>query len=323
MKAILIILISVSILLILFWKFRHKLQLTLNRDLITLYTPKVFTSSHNRIYIHDCITNQGFEYAKSKKIIIAGLVRDVLKNLPMIEKRAEKIGALFKDYRVLIVENDSKDDTRKYLLDWVKRNPKIKILGCEINIKKCNIGLEKTKGHLVYRNRIEKMAFLRNKYLEEIRQNYANFDFVAVWDMDIVGSIYLDGIANSMGYFKRHPIDGMCAYGIYKWGPLKLFYDTYAFLEPGDTFHIDQKILHDIKKGLGTQYNVGDFPVKVVSCFSGFTIYKIQSIIPAHIKYGTSLQEDDNLECEHSYFNKNLQNLYMNPSMVHLVLLNK
>jgi len=311
------------------WRYYWKLQLMYNSASVSLYTPDSFNIVSPERYHR--LNNLGSRYTKTQKIVIAGLLRDARSKLPEIEKRVERMGDLFQDYRVLIVENDSTDGTRERLLEWVKRNPRVTILGCGRNAKACSLQLPPTEGHSVYRKRIEKMAYLRNIYLNEVKTRYSDFDYLAVWDMDIIGSVYLDGVANTMGHFARDSqLDAMCAYGIYQWGPVKLYYDTYATLEEGDQFHINSKTFHDLQKGLGMQYRRGESPVRVVSCFSGFTLYRIPSLMSPEIYYDTTPKNDPsgNLECEHVRLHQRMASvgysqLKMNPSMIHLVVLNE
>lgn len=56
------------------------------------------------------------------RIVFAGLIRDGEKCVQYIRKRFEDLGKPFKDYHILIVENDSKDKTREKLLEWQKQN---------------------------------------------------------------------------------------------------------------------------------------------------------------------------------------------------------
>ncbi len=314
--------IILIITVIVIWKCYWRIQIMYNSSALSLYTPdNTFPISNKNTY--EKMTNLGEKVVRNRTIVICSLLRDVKNRLPEIEKRAEKLGNIFKDYRILIVENDSSDGTREELLRWTKRNPKVVILGCGYNVKKCSIksAKKRTAGHSVYRSRIEKMTKLRNIYLNEVKRNYDHFDYMAVWDLDIIGTVYLDGVMNSMGWFeKRQKLDAICAYGIYRWGTVKLYYDTYAHIEKNDKFHINLKTIHDLKKGLGTQYQRGDFPQEVVSCFSGFTIYRISSLLNPSVIYDMS--PPDNLECEHVRLNRKLRNMVMNPSMIHFVLLN-
>jgi len=293
-----------------------------NSTSVSLYTPDWFKTINKDSYKFK--VKSGRLYAQNQKIVIAGLLRNCREKIPEIMKRAEALGQIFKDYRILIVENDSSDGTRRSLLQWANKNPKVTILGCGHNAQNCLLRLPPTDGHSVDRTRIEKMAYLRNIYLREIQTRFSDFDYLAVWDMDIIGSVYVDGVWNTMFYFKNNPnLTAMCAYGIYQWGPLRLYYDTYATLEEGDNFHIQNKFIHDLKKGIGMQFQRGDPPVSVLSCFSGFTIYRLSGVL--HSKYGTTPQDDPsgNLECEHVYLHRQLPGeIKMNPSMIHLVIFN-
>lgn len=309
------------------WKCYWRLQIMYNSSILSLYTPDTFPISETHKNMYNTLLKHGTYFAKTQKVIITALLRDVEHKLPEIEKKIEKVGNMFLDYRVLLVENNSKDATRSYLLSWSRRNPKIIILGCGINADKCSISLssaqKKTEGHYVDRQRIEKMTHLRNIYLQEIKQHYSDFgNFVIMWDIDTVGAVYLDGILHSMGYLSQHPnVDVVCANGIYRWGFLTLFYDTYAYIDHGDQFHINTKTVHDIKKGLGVQYKRGEPPIDVVSCFSGFAIYRLASLLPHGVYYDMS--DEYNLECEHVRLNMKIKGKkVMNPSMINFVLLN-
>jgi hypothetical protein len=280
---------------------------------MSIYTPNIDD--------YDSVTMNGFNIMREKRIVICGLMRDSENIIPLLKRRVDKIGAFFRDYKVLIVENDSKDDTRKLLLEWSNENNNIIILGCGINQHVCKLNLPKTEGHDVYYKRIDKMAMLRQIYLDYVISNLSAYDYMAVWDMDIIGSIYIDGIANSIGYMNS-PLqaEAVCAYGIYDWSFFTLYYDTYAHQDVGDNFDPERKHLHDIKKGLQVRYTYGDKPVKVRSCFSGFTLYSIRSIIKYDAKYDRP--DENNLQCEHVLFNKYFSNVYMNPNMINLLIMN-
>jgi hypothetical protein len=319
--------LTLFIFVLVVWKWYWKIQLMYNSSIVSIYTPDSFTIPENLKEKYYSSVSSGFNSSKLKKVVFAALVRDVEERLPQIEKKVEKMGKIFKDYRVLIVENDSKDGTRKYLLNWAKRNPKITILGCGYNENKCSIkkASEKTEGHGVDRIRIKKMVDLRNIYLTEIKENseLRDYDYAIFWDLDAIGAVYLDGVAHTINYLDQKPsVDVVCAYGIYRWGLLTLFYDTYALLHKGEKFHIDMKTAHDIRKGLWeTKYDRGEDPVEVDSCFSGFSIYRIDSLLPDNVIYDMS--PENNLECEHVRLNMKIKGKkVINPSMIHLLLEN-
>jgi len=314
--------ITLIVLLLVLYRYHWAIQSMFNSSLVSFYTPddqfplSDFTSSKD----YQQSVYNGFKHMKESTLVICGLLRDCGPRMYEIEKRAERVGNLFKDYRILIVENDSVDNTREYLLEWRKRNPKVTILGCGYNVKECKLQLPPTVNHYTDLKRILKMIYLRNLYIDELSKNYSNYDYAFVWDLDILGSVYLDGIANSMNYFEKNPsYDCIVAYGLKKLPNYTYYYDSYAHLDIGDSFDISTKRLHDFNKMfIDVRYDRGDPLVKVQSAFSGCCIYRIKSILDSKARYGT----DEGVVCEHVYFNRFLKNVYLNPSMIYIVLLN-
>jgi hypothetical protein len=148
----------------LIWKNYWKIQCIFAPEkFCDIETPESFPLKHKKKY--NARVKDGFNKMKNLDVTICGMVRDVGDRVEDIKERVESMGRLVRDYRVLIVENDSTDDTRKNLLDWVSSNPRVYILGCGVNESSCHLNLPKTSGHSVYRERIEKMCKLRNIYL--------------------------------------------------------------------------------------------------------------------------------------------------------------
>jgi len=110
-----------------------------------------------------------------KSILVTGLARDVAKFLSRELNRIEKeLKDIFEIVNFLIIESDSKDNTEKVLED-------IKNERNNFNYK--SLGVIES----VLPNRIQRLAFCRNVYVKEIRENklYKDVDFVAVVDFDI------------------------------------------------------------------------------------------------------------------------------------------
>lgn len=318
----LLFIIFLAILILLLWKYYWKLQIVYNSSLLSFKTPShIFPISEKKRQKFEENVEIGKIYTKTKKVVICTLLRDAEKKLDKIKERSEKVGSLFQDYRILVVENDSQDKTRNLLLEWRDQNPKVEILGCGINQKSCKLKHDPTVGHSVTFKRIKKMALLRNIYLNRVYEKYSDFDFVIVWDLDIIGNVYLDGILHSMSKFNKPYINAICANGIYRWGTLNIFYDTYALLRKNQKFHISQKLCHDIKEGLTFNYSRDNSLVNVDSCFSGFTIYRLQNIFDSY--HDIPKESDDNLNCEHVTLNKKLSGIFMNPKMIYILLLNE
>jgi hypothetical protein len=256
------------------------------------------------------------------KVIIASLIRDVADRIPEIKQKVEALGNAFDDYHVLIVENDSKDHTRQLLLEWVAQNPKVSILGCGYDAEECKLpkSPKTTKGSFD-RERIAKMARLRNIYFRAIQETYGGWDYTIIWDLDAVANIDLKGVDHSIGFMEAdRNVSVVCANGIYKFGPISIFYDTFALLDLGENFDITHKLAHDIKKGLlGMKYSTKDPPYEVDSCFSGFSIYRTGRLIDS----GGYETPPDNLECEHTTLLRKIKGKkFVNPAMTHHILLN-
>jgi hypothetical protein len=315
---------------LLFFRYYWKLQLVFDSNSMTFYTPPSMGDPTKFPGLEEDI-DFGFQVAKSRKVIITTMVRDVAKTIPLIKKKVERTGKMFGDYRVLIVENDSADGTRETLLQWAKENPKVIILGCGVNAPECKLKTQKTVGHSVDRSRIQKMVDLRNVYLEYIKSSFpasskegSGWDYVIGWDLDALGTVYLDGIASSLTFLESDPdIDCVCANGFYHWGAFKLFYDTYAAVDLEEKFHIDFKTLHDIRKGVWeANYSYGSKPVEVRSCFSGFTIYRTSALTDPEVWY--EMSDETNLECEHTVLCDLIKGKkFINPSMINLLILNE
>jgi len=312
--------IAIIILIYLLYRHHYRIQMMYNYSLMNKDTPDSFGIVNKEEYTRQVNTGQR-EMMKSR-IVIAGLVRDVESQIPDIISKIESIGQNFKDYAVLIVENDSSDSTRELLLRWKEINPRVTILGCGYNTSQCSLNLPRKDVYWIDDSKIQKMAFLRNIYLDEVKKNYSEYDYLIVWDLDIIGNVYIDGIANSMGYFgsKKFKVDAMCANGVRGFGGF--YFDTYAHRDLNEK-KPSNKMIDDMMKGVGATYTRGEPPHRVKSCFGGFTIYRISSLINEGCEYGWENPEEGGVDCEHIVLHHNLKRVYVNPSMIFTILFNR
>ncbi len=110
-----------------------------------------------------------------KSILVTGLARDVAKFLPRELNRIEKgLNDIFEIVNFLIIESDSKDNTEK-VLEEIKNERN--------NFNYKSLGVIES----ILPNRIQRLAFCRNIYVKELRENklYKDVDFVAIVDFDI------------------------------------------------------------------------------------------------------------------------------------------
>ena len=244
-------------------------------------------------------------------VIIAGCCINVEqfieKNLFIIDE----IGKQFKEYKVVIYENDSTDSTRELLIKNKKPNYDY-IFENNINIK----------------NRTERIAYCRNKILDHINKNYLQYDYLLMLDMDdILVSGKLINTVNTCFLYKQDQWDAMFANCSYK------YYDIYALRKKDYLTNCCWNNVHMMtKQGIPnmiayhnciTKYMV-HYPenkklIPVLSAFGGAGLYKLKSIKNA--KYiGKDPNHIDNQICEHVPFNTDLINrnckLYINPKMI-------
>lgn len=256
-----------------------------------------------------------------KNIIVCSIVRDCAKNLNKNIKIIDKLCALVNDYSIVIFENDSKDDTKKILLEWEKRQKNIYISINDYNTGKTipQKEIKSSINRFFSRSRIEKMASYRNKYLEVIKNNNLISDYIIVVDLD-VDYINFNGVINSLENMNFWDAITANGYSISPRGSRR-YHDTYALCEYGkqkepqteQKIRLNQYKWSFLKKGLPL--------IKVFSAFGGFAIYKYDAIMNS--SYDVLKNDDLNVEvyCEHFALHKQMaengfDEICINPSMI-------
>src|SRR5947209_18049 len=108
---------------------------------------------------------QAYDY-KNEKVIICGVGKNIAPFLPNMIRKIESLGKSFKDYKVIIYENNSIDETVSLLNKWAKDNPKIMIISETLTSEKLAM---RTIGHALRDkapNRMELIAYGRNEVLK-------------------------------------------------------------------------------------------------------------------------------------------------------------
>lgn len=262
----------------------------------------------------------GFVKMKNTKIIFSGLCINIEKNILNLKNRFEQLGSYFKDYKVIIFENDSIDNTRNLLKKICKENNNFHLIECEDAIN-CKYNTLQAKEHGIFSDkRMQKMIKYRNILLNNIKKYYANYDVICMTDLDISGPININGIAHSFGLYDRW--DAISAYGINGitlTAGQPMYYDLIAYKD--EKYDIN-KNLFDIIPISYIMYTkkIGDDIIKVKSAFAGLELIKM-NVIMSGVDY-TPL--DNKYTCEHIIFhdnmiNHNYNNIYINPNMIVLV----
>lgn len=259
---------------------------------------------------------------KDSSVIICSIVRDAAKglknNIPVINAFLKEV----KDYHIIIFENDSKDDTKKLLMNWAGNIGSNQFhLTCEDKNEAKTIPVYKDVNGAnpnFSAKRISKMVDLRNQYLNYIEEKNITADYVLVVDLD-VAQLQLDGLIKA--FDNTQDWDAVCANGISTSPALKKrYHDAYALTEWGRQ-HAAQT--EQIIKSLSAKYanlTSDDGLVRVYSAFGGLAIYKFHCI--AGLRYQLLPNDNERVEvkCEHysichQMINNGHNRIFINPSL--------
>jgi hypothetical protein len=290
-------------------------------------SPVVFPRDHvNFICSKNCKNYwtrviDGYNMMANKKVVMAGLCINIEKKIPILNKKIEHIGKYFKDYKCVIFENDSKDNTRPLLKGLTVTNSNIKLVDCP-DAPDCKYKAKSAIEHgPISEERMIKMSKYRNKLLDFIKSNYSDYDCVMFMDLDFKGPIDVNGIANSFGYYDIW--DTISSFGLSSISPISgypTYHDTLAY-DDGihSVYNSDTDALNIILKL--NKKRIGDEPIKVLSGFGGLAIYKMEVFNKNNIDY---TPDDGKYICEHIILHNNMikngyDKIYTNPNMVLLI----
>lgn len=265
------------------------------------------------------IVQKGYEVMRSKKIVLSGLCINIEDKLPILRKRLEHLGGYFTEYKIVIFENDSSDNTRSMLLQWQSENPNVYIIPC---IEDVNCKLKFKQAVKYGQNsfkRMQRMVDYRNRVINFVKSKYANYNIFCMIDLDLSGPISMDGIAHSFGLYDTW--DSISAFGLNgvtgSFGR-PIYYDPLAYndgsLSGEYIFNVPSILIKTLTKKRGHN------PYLVQSGFAGLSLYKMY-ILRSGIDY---IPKDGKYVCEHLIFHNNMiekgfNRIYINPNMLVLV----
>jgi hypothetical protein len=248
---------------------------------------------------------------KFRKIVVAGLARNVAKEIVRSYETLSNAFSMFDDVTWLIIESDSSDGTIEELN---------KLKNKYNNISYYSLGnLE-----AVMKSRTERIAYCRNVYLEKIfnMTEYADCDYVAIADLDSVNhEITYNGVLSCW----EHQEWDVCTAN--QDGP---YYDLWALNCDGwntgdcwEQFNFLKKYINDdwalavsvVGKMIKIDKN-SEF-ISVNSAFGGLAIYR-KSILIGGGYIGISV--NGAAVCEHISLHKTIKEkdgrIYINPKMI-------
>jgi hypothetical protein len=248
--------------------------------------------------------NKGKRYANTCHCVIGTLLRDAEDSYNYSVNTIEKFSKIFKTLDIFILENGSKDNTRKLYQEYKCPN-NVKIF---IDSPKNNKYLKyKTRQHEINEKRIQKMVFLRNNLLDNIRKKSRKFEntYIFITDLDIKGNLNKKGIYDTFYYFyKRKEIEAIGCNGL-KWN--YFYFDDYAYKNKENKIH----------SGIDVPINQGLYRVK--STFSGGVFYRSEILLNLKYKYK---EKKGKIICEHVTLNEKIPKIYINTNMIYNILEN-
>lgn len=265
-----------------------------------------------------------------KKILLVGTVSNVAKTIEKELKIVLKALSIFDSVEVFLVESDSTDDTLNKLNEIISKNS---------NIKYVSLGNLRSS----ITNRIERLRYCRNHYVEFIRANYSSkyWDFVVVADLDgmnlkinaksintcFINSLQWDGVmANQKhGYYDLLALraDGWIEYDCFELlANIKQQVEPYKprqnrFVNFLFAFLYYDNLRYQVIYSKMYKISANQPWVKVKSAFGGLAIYKVDLFISEDYSHkeinGKSAIDhvDFNLKCF-----GNGANFYINPNLI-------
>jgi len=206
---------------------------------------------------------RGMARMKESTVVIAGLARNISHVFERTSANIDQLGGMFKDYRVVIYENDSSDDTPQRLTAHAQANPQWHVVS-ESRGDPVNPTARCLK-------RAERMAIYRNAYLDIVRERYSDFGYAIVVDTDLAVGWSCLGVANTFGH---EGWDFMGSNGIiYRRKGLNpnlpMQYDAWAF-------RLDEAYTALTTREVNVmQFQRGEPPVAVTCCFGGLGVYRM------------------------------------------------
>ncbi|CAH6421230.1 Hypothetical protein UVM_LOCUS415, partial [uncultured virus] len=250
------------------------------------------------------------------RLVVVSLLRDRAAAVPMYVERLQRVAPLFHEFRALVFENDSVDDTRRLLEVACRDDPRFALVQCPEDAGG-RLRLPSAVSHgLLSRERMGKMAGFRNRCLDEVRRVCPDFEFLLVMDADLAGPMSLDGLASCFSY---DDWDAMASNGLasrlLSHGRAMHPYDSIALVALGQQPTPLQVCNVQHVRHLFTRTpRRGEPPIRVRSAFGGACLYRLPELLASGARYGGE-------HCEHVSLHldmgrRGLDRFFVNPSFL-------
>ena len=266
--------------------------------------------------------SEGYQIAKTKKILFCGICRNVGDRLERNILRMYYTSQYFKDHHIFIYENDSTDNT----VDILQKHLSEKLTYIsDSRIDKNYEEMLQSGEDPVHFNRCRVLSDCRNMYVPKIRSSDA--DIVCVLDLDIWGGWSYNGFLHSIAVLEDRPSNGaVTAYGVLadclNKTPLELvepskylMYDCFVFRPSGEDM-AQPKHLTGCFNFINQK--PGDNVAFVNSNFNGLGLYKKE--VFDDVEYGVKKWDEKSVDADHVVLHRQIRekgwDILFNPSML-------
>lgn len=251
---------------------------------------------------YDRFSAAGSVVAANSHVVVVGMARDIADILPVTIARLKDIGSQFRRMSVVVVENDSKDNTKSVLQSWADSSQGEVIADCR------DLGREDLRGFEP--SRVQRYADYRNRYREIARDHWPDADYVLAVDLDPWGGYSSSGIMNSIGWMQALPNAAcMASTSIYRAatdgdGRVWAHYDAWAFRLYSEACRFDRYFPLWLPPP-------GSAPIEVFSAFGACALYDAKRFYEAQY---VSVDGDIEHSGLHANIRKGGGRIFLNPA---------
>lgn len=264
---------------------------------------------------------------ENANLAICGIVRDAARGLKRNIPEVRRVASRFADFRVVMIENDSKDDTKKVLADWMEKDPgkvfaQMEDLGLGSSIPKAAEAGGKNPFFTLAR--VGRLTKLRNRYLDIVDKwtETGEFvpDYLMVVDMDIAR---FEADAAMTSFAPGRTWDAVCAFGHSTSPKLRRrYHDAFALTPWEERFEPQTERKIKLRSEAFGGLKPGDEWVHVASGFGGVAFYRHEAVEGLRYADPPLVNDDPRVEarCEHyslylGMIERGFDQIYLNPAM--------
>jgi hypothetical protein len=257
----------------------------------------------------------GATVLENASVAFVGLARNCARHLEGNLFRLSALTSAVDESRVLIVENDSTDNTKQVATSFAAKS------GGRATAIVRDLGRQHRPTEMAG-TRTNELAEYRAECQEWVRRHCSGFDYTVVVDWDSYGGWVLHGVQTGFSYLATDPgAFAMASVSLLEHPVASYDREKNTIVSGSQWIHYDcwamrlNSYWDDYGHGIGGwKHNwfplVGSPPVRMMSAFGGFCIYRTADYLR-----GTYSGQD----CEHVTFHRSIQEatglgLYLNPS---------